>query len=351
MARAPRVLKADAGAPAEPDLVEGAPAPREARVLVGHREAVQGLIAAFGASPPQAILLEGRKGIGKATLAFRLARALLEAVPGAPLPEDLATDADGRTARRVAAGTHPSLLHLTRPWDDDKKRFKTELTVDEVRRLVPFLGGTAADGGWRVVIVDAVDDMNLSAANALLKALEEPPRRTVFVLVAHVAGRVLPTIRSRCRSVRLRPLADDEVRRALAELDADPQLAEAAEGSVRRALQLAAAGADAVRLARRLLAPDALRDAKNHHALAELAAARREGEFATMVELVLDAFAARARDGADRLPLAALEPYATAYLEASAERNTVEEYNLDKRELVLALCARLAAFDRTAAGG
>lgn len=340
--------KVEDAAPAEPDLLDNAPAPRSASALFGHDEVVAGLVAAFARTPPQAILLEGPRGIGKATLAFRLARALVSTVPGTPLPARLAVDDTGRAAAQIAAGTHPGLLHLARPWDTDKKRFKTELTVDEARRLVPFLGATAADGGWRVVIVDAVDDLNLNAANALLKSLEEPPRRTVFLLIAHVAGRVLPTIRSRCRPVRLRPLAEPPLRAALLHLGADPELAPLAEGSVRRALTLAAAGADVVRTARRLLSPQGMADVRAHHLLADLAAARQEGQFTTVVELMLDAIVARVRDGAGQLALVSLEGYAAAYLEAGEERRQTEIYNLDKREMVLSLAARLAAADRTA---
>lgn len=348
MARTPRAPAPAEAAPAEPDLLDNAPPPREAEHLVGHDSTMAQLADAFAASPPQAILLEGPRGIGKATLAFRLARALL-AEPDR-LARDLASEPASRTAAQIAAGTHPSLLHLTRPYDEKAKRFKSELTVDVVRRIVPFLGATAAGNAWRVVIVDAVDDMNLNAANALLKSLEEPPRRALFVLIAHIPGRVLPTIRSRCRALRLRPLGVADVAAALAALGADPSLAAAGEGSVRRALGLAATGADAVREARRLLQPAALADVRQHHALAELAAQRRDERFAVIVDLIFDALAARARDGSGRLPTAALDAYAGAYLEAAAERRAVEIYNLDQREYVLALCARIAAADRAAAG-
>ncbi len=102
-------------------------------------------------------------------------------------------------ARLVASGAHPDLLHLRRPWDDKAKRFRSELTVDEVRRLTPFFGSTASGGGWRVAIVDPADDLNTNAANALLKMLEEPPARGLFLIVSHAPGRLLPTIRSRAR--------------------------------------------------------------------------------------------------------------------------------------------------------
>lgn len=350
MARAPRPPKEEPGVPAEPDLLENAPPPRENPNLFGHRAAVERIAAAFASNPPQGLLLEGPRGIGKATLAFHLARALLSTVPGRPLPPDLAVDPEGRAARQVTAGTHAGLLHLMRPWDFKEKRYRRDIAVDDVRRIVSFLGSTAADGGWRVIIVDAVDDLNASSANALLKSLEEPPPRAVFVLIAHASGRVLPTIRSRCRTVRLRPLAEEDVRAALTALDADPRLAALSDGSVRRALVLAEAGADAIERARRLLSPEGMRDPRQHHALAEIAAARKGELFPVVADLVLDAMAERVRRGAGRLPLELLDAYAATYLSATADRRRVEVFNLDRREVVLDLCARLAAADRAARG-
>lgn len=349
MARAPRTPKAPPiaeGAPAEPDLAPGAPAPREATTLIGHRDAAARIAASFAESPPQALLLEGPRGIGKATLAFRLAKALLSSA--APPTPDLGSDPNGRAAAQVSAGTHPSLMHITRLWDEKNKRFRADLTVEAVRRIVPFLGATAAGGAWRIVIVDAADDMNISAANALLKNLEEPPRQTLFVLIAHVAGRVLPTLRSRCRAVRLRPLSRDEVAEALTLHGANPALADASEGSVRRALLLASAGAELVDKAQRLLSPRALADPTAHLLLADEAASRRDDAFAAVVDLIFDALATRGRSGAGRLPADVLDAYAALYLEAAAERRRIEIFNLDKREYVLNLLARFAQADRAA---
>lgn len=342
MARAPRAVAVE-GAPAEPDLLDNAPPPREADTLVGHREARRSIAGAFETSPPQALLLEGPRGIGKATLAFRLAKTLLS---GHEVTEAFASDPQARAVRQISAGTDASLLHLTRAYDEKAKRFKTELSVDTVRRIVPFLGSSAAGGGWRVVIVDAVDDMNLNAANALLKSLEEPPRRTLFLLVAHVSGRVLPTIRSRCRAVRMRPLPMEDIAAVLTHLGADPSLADAAEGSVRTALSLSAAGADAVRAAQRILAGRI--DTRQRFALADLAAQRRGEYFVVISDLALDALADRARRAAAAAPLATVDAYAVTYLEALAERRRVEIFNLDRKEFMLSLADRLARADAAA---
>ncbi|MEM8551280.1 MAG: DNA polymerase III subunit delta', partial [Pseudomonadota bacterium] len=155
MARTPRVLAVE-GAPAEPDLLDNAPPPREAETLIGHHAARAAIVDAFNNAPPQGIILEGPRGIGKATLAFRLAKGLLS---GAPTDKLFDAQSDARACHQVGAGTHPGVLHLTRAYDEKTKRFRTELSVDTVRRIIPFLGSTAAGGGWRVVIVDAVDDM------------------------------------------------------------------------------------------------------------------------------------------------------------------------------------------------
>src|SRR5262249_57983332 len=140
------------------------------------------------------------KGIGKATLAYRFARfAFAHPDPksaAVAAARDLSVPADNPSFRRVASRAHPNLLALERPFDDKNKRYKLDVSVDEIRRTVSFFGSTSGEPGWRIAIVDPADDMNPSAANALLKVLEEPPARSLFFLICHVPGRLLPTSRS-----------------------------------------------------------------------------------------------------------------------------------------------------------
>lgn len=191
--------------------------PRETSALVGHGEAEEVLLQSLRAGKlHHAWLLTGPKGIGKATLAYRLARFVLRY--GTNVPEDatsLHVDEHDPVFSRVAAEGHGDLIVLRRPYDDKAKKFKRDLTVDEVRRLTPFFGLRPSEGGWRVAIVDCADDMNISAANALLKNLEEPPERALILLVTHNPGTQLATIRSRCRTLSLKPLSSDEVAEAL----------------------------------------------------------------------------------------------------------------------------------------
>src|SRR5581483_3683778 len=165
----------------------------------------------------------------------------------------LAVDPNHPVARRIAAQAQGDLLLLVRT-PNEKGVLRQQIAVDDVRRTVSFFGSTAGEGGWRIAIVDAVDELNRFGANALLKVLEEPPERALLLLVSHSAARVLPTLRSRCRILTLRPLADGEVAQAVAAaIDADaadPQIAAAAaaaEGSVARALALMDEGALALR--------------------------------------------------------------------------------------------------------
>src|SRR5690606_28014279 len=132
-----------------------------------------------------------------------LANPVAEAAPALFSPRNPASP----LFRQIAQGSHPGVLHLTRPMNDKTKAFKSVVTVDEVRKVNRFLSMTSHDGGYRVVIVDPADDMNVNAANALLKTLEEPPPRTLFVLISHSLGSLLPTIRSRCQIIKLKPLA------------------------------------------------------------------------------------------------------------------------------------------------
>jgi DNA polymerase-3 subunit delta' len=240
--------------PAEPI----APPPRTNPDLLGHRNAETELRRLFDSGRmPHALLLSGPRGIGKATLAFRLARFVLAqstgegtalALFGDDGPAGLAIASDSGVFRRVASGGHADLLTVERAYDPRRRRLRSEIVVDDTREIGAFLRLTPAEGGWRVVIVDGADEMNRNAANALLKILEEPPRRALLLLVAHSPGRLLPTIRSRCRRFPLAPLPAAIVAELLARYRPELEPAAAmsvtalAEGSIGRALDLAAAG-------------------------------------------------------------------------------------------------------------
>ena len=233
--------------------------PRETGALFGHSEAERALLDAYkGGRIPHAWLIGGPPGIGKATLAYRLARFVL-AHPDPRLPAvqkatSLAVDADNPVARRIAAQAQGDLLVLERVLNEQTGKLYTVIRVDDVRKAVPFFGSTAGEGGWRIAIVDAVDDLQREGANALLKVLEEPPPRTLLLLVSHAPGRELPTIRSRCRRLLLRRLSPDDVARAVAAAtgrNADDveikDASAAAEGSVARAIGLLDGSALALR--------------------------------------------------------------------------------------------------------
>ena len=238
----------------EPDRLPGAPHPRETARIFGHGEAERSFLDAFASGRlHHAWLITGPQGVGKATLAWRIARFLLSRPAEAPgglfgapePPETLDVPADHPVARRLAALSEPRLFLLRRPLDDRTKKLRQEITVDATRRLKGFFALSAAEGGRRVVIVDAADEMNRAAANALLKLLEEPPPEATLLLVCHSPARLLPTIRSRCRTLRLRPLGAGDLAEALRAAGAEtvegptaPGLAALAEGSVGAAFQL-----------------------------------------------------------------------------------------------------------------
>jgi DNA polymerase-3 subunit delta' len=193
-------------------------------------------------------LLTGPEGVGKATFAYRVARRLLGAAPD-PALGLLGSQEGHPVSRQVAARSHPDLLVLERLGDDGKVR--KVIPVDEARRLPEFFSTTPASAPYRVAIIDAVDDLNVNAANAVLKTLEEPPERGVLLLVSHSPGRLLPTIRSRCRRLAFPPLAEEQVAAILearAGLDAEDalRLAHMAKGAPGLALRLAAADTLAV---------------------------------------------------------------------------------------------------------
>jgi DNA polymerase III subunit delta' len=232
-----------------------APEPRDNPDLVGLEAGERMFLDAWNSGRlAHAWLICGRKGIGKATLAYRIARFVLAGGgEGGGLfgggPETLALRPDHPVFRRVSSGGHADLKVVQRGWADDKKAKKrTEIVIDDVRGIGSFLSLTPAEGGWRVVIIDAADEMNRNAANAVLKVLEEPPRNALLLLVSHSPGRLLPTIRSRCRKLTLPPLAEADVTAMLTRFRPElngadiAALARLGEGSIGRAMGLAAEG-------------------------------------------------------------------------------------------------------------
>ncbi len=236
--------------PPEPDRVDGAPHPRETHALYGQEAAEAAFLDVWRSGRlHHAWLLTGPRGVGKATLAWRIARSLIAEPPAGGLfgaqetPETLAMAPDDPVFRRVASLGEPRLKLLRRPWDEKGKRLKTVIDVAEARSLRSFFGLTAADGGWRVAIIDSVDDMNANAANALLKILEEPPEKSILLLVSHTPSKLLPTVRSRCRVLALSPLSPEDLAAAVADAAGaapDPAVAALAGGSAGEALRIAA---------------------------------------------------------------------------------------------------------------
>ena len=236
-----------------------APPPRANPDLVGHESAERELERLYRAGRlPHAILLGGPRGIGKATLAFRFARFVLaQSGQGPDASADifggadeagLAIDPQSGVFRRVAAGGHADLLTVERAWDPRRRRLRADILVEDTRAIAEFFGLTAAEEGWRIVIIDGAEEMNRNAANAVLKILEEPPLRALLLLVSHNPGRLLPTIRSRCRRIMLAapalPVAAGLVGRYRPELEkAEAEaLAAACAGSIGRAVELAGSG-------------------------------------------------------------------------------------------------------------
>ena len=236
------------------------PHPRETLVLHDHEPAEAQLLAAWNSGRmPHAWLFTGPRGVGKATLAYRVARFVLSS-PGSRDRIDGLSGLAGRTpatglavsdpsvAAQVTNGAHPDLTVVARSEDRRTGRIRRDIVREDIARFSRHRGLTSSTGGWRVVIIDSADEMNRSVANELLKGIEEPPQRTLILLISHATGHLLPTIRSRCRKLHFRALPSARVRQLLETMlpDADAgdlEIAVAlAEGSVGRAVTIAASG-------------------------------------------------------------------------------------------------------------
>lgn len=350
--------------------------PRFTADLTGQGTAEAALLAAWGGERmPHAWLITGPKGIGKATLAYRFARYVLAqgdqsdasgGLFGDELPKDdalsMAIDADHPVFGRIAAGAHGNLLTIERRPDAKTGKVSSNILIDNVRRIHGFFEHTAAEGGWRIAIVDSADEMNRNAANALLKTLEEPPSKSILILVAHRPGLLPATIRSRCRVLEMRPLPDDQViaflgRRA-PELSAEDAmaLAQLAEGSPGRALALAREGGlDIYRQMVGLLAALPSPPSGVVHSLAsELAAVKAEARYRLFTSLLRDWLGRLVKSEATNTPPLVIDQRETAILARMKAASGLDRWmevwekmgelveradalNLDRKQVILSL--------------
>jgi len=343
--------------------IVGLPPPRANPKLIGQDDAMTAFATATGgARLAHAWLLAGPAGIGKATLAYRAAREVLGAThePADPI------------FRRIAGASHADLMVVDCGDGDAPGGGQgAEIPVARVRAIAPFLRLTAAEGGWRVVIVDGADRLNLHAANALLKLLEEPPNNTLMLLVCHRPSLLQATIRSRCRSLPLRPLATPTVTALLrqAALDLNDEalvaLARLARGSIGRAVRLAAD--DAVSRYREIvaIANASGGDGDRLHALADSVSGPRAGSgFASLVELIQTIIQRTVERGARGGGEGEIVPGEGAAIRALLDRRDLarwvalwekighraalaERINLDRGQIVISALSGLAAPGRS----
>jgi len=362
MSRAP---KREAGEEVEEsDVFAGAPHPRFATRLVGHAAAEAQLLEGYrNGRLAHAWLIAGRQGVGKATLAWRFAKFVLShpdpAASAVRDARDLAVAEGQPVARQLEALAHPDFALFRRSWDAKSKKLFTEIRIDDVRAGMQVFHMAAAFGGWRVAIVDCADDLNRNSANALLKIIEEPPPKSLILILAHRLGAVLPTIRSRCRRLMLEPLSPREIETVISGLG-EPwaeagaggiaDAAARANGSVWEALNRLDPGA---RKIGGLIESALLRlpkgDGRANIRLAEAVAQRSaEADFQRVLLAIYDWIAA---EGHKPPSPARLEAIADLWDTIRASVREAEALNVDRRALVLAMFEEISARAAALAAG
>ncbi|MGL3605380.1 DNA polymerase III subunit delta' [Rhizobium sp. G187] len=330
-------------------VLEGAIAPVLNTHLFGHREQEDFLARSYRSGKGHhAVLIEGPEGIGKATLAFRFANHILR-YPEPSLAPDTIADPDPAhpVSRQLASGASHNLLHLSRPVDEKTGRVKSAITVDEVRKAGHFFAQTSGTGNWRIVIIDPADDLNRNAANAILKILEEPPKRAMFLVLSHAPGKLLPTIRSRCLPLRLHELSPTAMDQALGGLgltipaDRRDQVLSLAKGSVARALKLVNyGGAEILEAFEAMLGASGPTQRKMMFKIADaLSAKDSDVAHGFFIEHLGDHLAETARRLALSGDLTGADHYARLTSTIGEQLTVAAAYNLDRKQTILDVLA------------
>jgi DNA polymerase III subunit delta' len=362
----PRMSKADNNATPESDRFGETPHPRMTYELFGHDETERQLLEAYrNRKLPQSLILAGPEGIGKATLAWRFVRFLMaNPDPASSLvnaASSLFVDHDHPAARKVEALAHSDIFLLRREWNLQRKRHYTEIRVDDVRELIGRFQQSASGNGWRTAIIDPVDDLNHNSANALLKLIEEPPPRSLFLFVANRPAQILATIRSRSQILTMAPLAPDDVSSAVSSLGkpwsaaAPDDLGKAIErghGSVRDSLRFLESNVSLLDDLDGLLGQLPRIDWGAVHVLSEALAPRdKTQDFEAVIASVLDWLSLQLKIRTDvsgeapgaQIHASSLAPLADLWEKIATQVRQVETYNLDRRPFLLTLFSDLAA--------
>ncbi|HBF31312.1 DNA polymerase III subunit delta' [Rhizobium sp.] len=336
-----------------PGILDGAIAPFANTKLFGHRDAESFLARSYQSGKlHHAILIEGPQGIGKATLAFRFAHHVLSHPEPDAAPLTLADpDQTSLVGRQIASGASHNLLHLNRPTDEKTGKVKAFITVEEIRRAGHFFSQTSGTGNWRIVIIDPADDMNRNAANAILKVLEEPPKRSLFLVLSHAPGKLLPTIRSRCMPLKLEALGEANLSQALAHLgtpispDQSATLTDQAKGSVSQALKLLNyGGMDIIQAFNDLLANQGASARRQMHKLADVLSAKDSDViYQFFIEHLCEFLMDNAKDAAMRGDLGRADRLSRLSSGIIEKLGIAGAYNLDRKQSLLEVLAEVTA--------
>ncbi|WP_208434233.1 DNA polymerase III subunit delta' [Bartonella taylorii] len=290
-----------------------------------------------------ALLFEGEHGIGKATLAFHLAWNILSSQKS----DFLQPESNSITWRQIMQGSHPGLLHISRRFDLRNQKFKTGILIDDIRDVMHFLNQTSQDNGWRIIIIDSADDMNRSAANAILKTLEEPPAKTLFIIITHSLGKLLPTIRSRCQQISLRPLHNDEMKQVITHVfsnhdlndeEAIEMIIQKSKGNPRKAaLLIFHGGFEIVQTIDTLFKQSVCNPAIVHTFAQTLSSLSSDIQFQQFSDEILDKIQERAIMLVERGELLLSKNCAQVWQEIHQKIREIQSFNLDKKQFIISL--------------